>query len=262
MRLLIFLVAVLFLAACGSPSGDAGPKARYKVSVAADATSSGAGEANWQRFVDNVKVWAPQFTVTVEGIDQAGPPSGWATAVQDGTLQMAALPPDAAEALVPELAVLRLPGLFASHEEADDVLDQAVFETYRKLFLARNLSLLEWYADDWMDPAGGSEYRAGVVVANKDWFDRLTPHDRDVFAHAYGSAGQARADRRAAAGSAGATRRPEWDEALRARHASRIEEIGGSAATVYEQVLAGKAAFAAKRPGAAPAGPDPRPDAA
>jgi len=240
------LLATVLLAACGSPSEDAAPRDRYQVTVAAPSSAGDANGATWQRFVHNVKVWAPQFTVTVQGVDEAGPASGWAAAVQDGTLQMAALPPDAAEALVPELAVLRLPGLFASHEEADYVLDEVAFETFRKLFLARNLGLLEWYADDWTDPAEGSEYRAGVIVANKDWFDRLTPHDRDVFAHAYGSAGQARADRRAAAGSAGATAPSGRDEALRALNASRIEEIGGSAVQVYEQLLQGKASFAAK----------------
>ena len=250
MRRLTLLAAPLLLVACGSPSGDAGPKARYQVSVAADTAATSAGEANWQRFVDNVKIWAPQFTVTINGPSDAGPPSGWAAAVQGGTLQMAALPPEDAEALVPELAVLRLPGLFASHEEADQVLDQAVFESYRKLFLAHNLSLLEWYDDGWADAATREEYRAGVIVANKDWFDRLTPHDRDVFAHAYGSAGQARADNRAAVAAATGTPGPvTWDDETRARHASRLEEIGGSAAAVYEQLLAGKAAFTDKPPG-------------
>jgi len=250
MRRLTLLLASLFVVACGSPSQDAPPRDRYKVSVAAQSAQDEMSVANWQRFVDNVKVWAPQFTVTIQGPSEAGPVSGWAAAVQAGTLQMAALPPEAAEALVPELAVLGLPGLFASYEEADDVLDQAVFEAYRKLFLARNLSLLEWYDDDWADPAARSRYRAGVIVANKDWFDRLTPHDRDVFAHAYGSAGQARADRRAAAGSDDGTAGPAAPEGEdpAALHASRVQEIGGSASQLYEQLLAGKAAFAAKQP--------------
>jgi len=252
MRRLTFLAVTLLLAACGSPSQETSPRDRYQVSVAADAGSTGAGEANWQRFVDNVKVWAPQFTVTIKGPSDMGPASAWAAAVQDGTLQMAALPPDAAEALVPELAVLRLPGLFASYEEADRVLDQAVFETYRKLLLAHNLSLLEWYDDGWADPAVRNEYRAGVIVANKDWFDRLTPHDRDVFAHAWGSAGQARADSRAAiAGDAEVPAPVALDDEARALHASRLAEIGGSAAAVYEQVLQGKATFADVKSGAA-----------
>ncbi len=249
MRRLTVLAFTLLLAACGQPSQDASPRDRYQVAVAASSSPTDASEVNWQRFVDNVKVWAPQFAVTLQGPDAAGPPSGWASAVQAGTLQMAALPPAEAEALVPELAVLRLPGLFDSHEEADYVLDQVVFETYRKLFLARSLSLLEWFDDDWADTAARNEYRAGVIVANKDWFDRLTPHDRDVFAHAYGSAGQARADSRAAAGSA-ATPSAEavWDDDVRAAHAARVAEIGGLASQVYEQVLQGKAAFAAQRP--------------
>ena len=251
MRRLTLLLASLFVVACGSPSQDTPPRDRYKVAVAAQPAQDEVSAANWQRFEHNVKVWAPQFTVTIEEPSEMGPASTWAAAVQEGTLQMAALPPEAAEALVPELAVLGLPGLFASYEEADDVLDQSVFEAYRKLFLARNLSLLEWYADDWADPSVRSRYRVGVIVANKDWFDRLTPHDRDVFAHAYGSAGQARADRRAAAGSDGGTAGPPApEEDPSALHASRLQEIGGSAAAVYEQVVAGKKAFAAKQPGA------------
>lgn len=251
MRRLTTLALALLLAACGSPSGDAPPRDRYRVSVAAESSAADTSGANWQRFADNIKVWAPQFTVTLQGPAEAGPSSGWAAAVRDGTLQIAALPPEAAQALVPELAVLRLPGLFASHEEADYLLDEVVFETYRKLFLARGLSLLEWYDDDWADPARHSEYRAGAIVADKDWFDRLTPHDRDVFAHAYGSAGQARADSRKARGggpvSPGST---GWDDDTRALHASRIAEIGGIAPQVYEEVMQGKAAFAAKQPDA------------
>lgn len=254
MRRLTTLAFALLLAACGSPSGDAPPRDRYRVSAAAESSPADTSGANWQRFADNIKVWAPQFTVTLQGPAEAGRPSGWAAAVQDGTLQIAALPPEAAQALVPELAVLQLPGLFASHQEADYLLDEVVFETYRKLFLARNLSLLEWYDDDWADPARRSEYRAGVIVADKDWFDRLTPHDRDVFAHAYGSAGQARADSRKARGgdpvSPGST---GWDDDTRALHAARIAEIGGIAPEVYEEVIQGKAAFAARQPGASAA---------
>ena len=48
----------------------------------------------------------------------------------------------------PELALGGL-GLRGVHPVADHVLDQAVFESYRKLLLAQNLSLLEWYDDGW-----------------------------------------------------------------------------------------------------------------
>lgn len=246
------LLLASLITACGSPSQEAAPKARYQVAVAAQASSSEASERNWERFLGNVKVWAPQYTVTLQGEQEAGDPPGWASAVREGRLQLAALPPAQAEALVPELGVLRLPGLFASHEEADHVLDQAVFETYRKLFLAHDLALLEWFGDDWADPQSRREYRSGVIVAGKGWFDRLTPHDRDVFAHAYGSAGQARADARAATAGMEPGAAGELDDALRAAHAAAVEAIGGSAALVYEQVLQGKASFAAGR-AAAPA---------
>jgi len=258
MRRLIATTLALLMAACGSPPAEGPTRDRHQVTVAALASTADASERNWNRFVDNVKVWAPQYTVTLQGEAQAGPPAGWAAAVRGGRLQLAALPPADAVALVPELAVLQLPGLFASRAEADYVLDQAVFETYRKRFLAQDLALLEWVGDDWTDPAERGEYRTGALVAGKAWFDRLTPHDRDVFAHAYGSAGQARVDARAATGGLETGAVGDIDEALRAAHAAAVEAIGGDAAQVYEQVLQGKAAFIARQAPATATGAPPQ----
>jgi TRAP-type C4-dicarboxylate transport system substrate-binding protein len=251
-RRFTFLAAALLLVACGSPSQDASPRDRYRVTVAASASAGDASEANWQRFVDNVKVWAPPFTVMVEGIEKAGPPSGWVTAVQDGRLQMAALPPETAVALVPELAVLSAPGLFASQEEADHVLDKVLLAAFRPLFSAQGLRLLDWIDDDWEDPAARRVYRSGVIVANKDWYDRLTPHDRDVFMQAYGSAGQARADSRAAArGAAGSVPAAETGDEVAASaeagdHAALIAQAGGQSQQVYDLIQQGKRDFAAR----------------
>ena len=252
MRRLTLLAAALLLAACGSPSQDASPRDRYRVTVAASASAGDVSEANWQRFVDNVKVWAPQFAVTVKGIEKAGPTSDWVAAVQEGRLQMAALPPEAAVALVPELAVLSVPGLFASQEEADHVLDGVLLAAFRPLFSAKGLRLLDWIDDDWEDPTARRVYRSGVIVANKDWYDRLTPHDRDVFTQAYGSAGQARADSRAAARAAAdsvasaqagaevAANAPDGDPA------ALIAQAGGQSQQVYDLIQQGKRDFAAR----------------
>jgi len=104
-------------------------------------------------------------------------------------------------------------------------------------------------------------YDAGVLVANKAWFDRLTPHDKDVFEEAYGSAGQARTAARAAVASliadleaGGATlhrptpeQRRAWAEASREAHRAIIEQAGGRAQEIYDLILQGKRDFAARQ---------------
>jgi TRAP-type C4-dicarboxylate transport system substrate-binding protein len=97
-----------------------------------------------------------------------------------------------------------------------------------------------------------------VILAGKGWFERLTPHDRDVFQQAYGSAGAARADSRAAAqraaeaGAAGTTASrtapeapAEWSEATREAHRAIIARAGGRAQEIYDLVVRARQEFAA-----------------
>jgi TRAP-type C4-dicarboxylate transport system substrate-binding protein len=105
-------------------------------------------------------------------------------------------------------------------------------------------------------------YDVGVLLANRAWFDRLTPHDKDVFMQAFGSAGQARTDARAAvaelsaklAADGGVTvHRPDpaqrraWAEAARPSHEAIVRKAGGRAQEIYDLILKGKAEFAARQ---------------
>ncbi len=102
-------------------------------------------------------------------------------------------------------------------------------------------------------------YDVGLLLANRGWFDRLTPHDKDVFLQAFGSAGQARGDARAAVAEllAGleadekvnirrldADERRAWVEAARPAHEAIITKAGGRSREIYELILRGKAEFA------------------
>lgn len=103
-------------------------------------------------------------------------------------------------------------------------------------------------------------YDVGVLVANKNWFDRLTPHDKDVFETAFGSAGMARADARAAVvelfgklDEEGATvyrptaeERRAWREASLPAHRAIIDKAGGRSQEIYDLILQGKQQFAAR----------------
>lgn len=258
------IVAALLLAACGSPGPDGSTRSSREVVVAADAAPGSAAESNWRRFADNVGVWAPGYALTLRlGVD-AGPPAARAAEVRQGAVQIAALPPDEATGLVPELALLSAPELFGSQDEADYILDRIVLDPYRRLFSEKGFRLLDWVGDDWSDPPARRVYRTGVILADKGWFERLTPHDRDVFQQAYGSAGAARADSRAAArraagaGAGGATvsetppaAPAEWSEATREAHRAIIARAGGRAQEIYDLVVRARQEFAAKA--AAPA---------
>lgn len=108
-------------------------------------------------------------------------------------------------------------------------------------------------------------YDVGVLLANRDWFLALTPHDRDVFQQAFGSAGQARLDAREAVRELaarfesegvsvhrpGPQERRAWVEAARPAHAAIIRKAGGRSQEIYDLILRGKADFAARQ--AAPA---------
>lgn len=105
-------------------------------------------------------------------------------------------------------------------------------------------------------------YDVGVLLANRSWFDRLTPHDKDVFLQAFGSAGQARADARAAVeelfarleSEGGVTvHRPDaaqrraWMEAARPAQEAIVRKAGGRSQEIYDLILKGKADFAARQ---------------
>lgn len=248
------LVALLMLAACGSPTPGGPGHSSRDVIVAADAAPGSVAESSWQRFADNVRVWAPDISLTLRLGAEAGPPGQRIADLRQGVLQVAALPPEAATELVPELGVLSAPDLFASQDEADYILDKVVLDPYRRLFAAQGLVLLDWIDDDWTDPQTRHVYGTGVIVANQAWFERLTPHDRDVFRQAFASAGEARTDRRAARAGVDAAPegQPEWNEATREAHRDLIARVGGSSQEIYDLILRARQDFAAGhgRPGA------------
>lgn len=107
-------------------------------------------------------------------------------------------------------------------------------------------------------------YDVGLLLANRQWFDGLTPHDKDVFMQAFGSAGQARTDARAAVeelfarlqSEGGVTvHRPDeaqrraWAEAARPAQEAIVRKAGGRSQEIYDLILKGKAEFAARQAG-------------
>lgn len=231
------------LAAVGGCGGANSPEARRTdFDVAPNVPVGSPAATHWEWFVKNVRTWSPKFEL------QLVPGSIELAAL--GTTRVQVLRADVADLsrVVPELAVLALPLLFATDAEADFVLDRHVLPEVRRRLDARGLALLAWtegaprvlYASGPPDDptalrmatleahAAGAGAPAdatavlldlgatpGLVLASSAWFDALPPRDEDTLKMAYATR-DARADTRRAAGETLAAL------AVRPTHAVRV----------------------------------------
>lgn len=111
-------------------------------------------------------------------------------------------------------------------------------------------------------------YDQGIVMANKQWWDRLTDTQQTIIREAFFPIADARADIRELIVSLkadlvsrgmtihtlGPAQRALWVDATAESHRSILDEIGGRSQEVYDAIVHGKRAFGASR-AAAPAGP-------
>ncbi|WP_168190206.1 TRAP transporter substrate-binding protein [Luteithermobacter gelatinilyticus] len=101
-------------------------------------------------------------------------------------------------------------------------------------------------------------YDTGVIVANKKWFDSLSPRAQERLRRAFPTSEEARAGVRKMTASLLAMlrknpdvtvhdltveERAAWIEATRDNHKRIIAEIGGQAKRVYEAMIAGRDAY-------------------
>lgn len=134
------LLAVLLLAGCQPDDG-----ARV-VTVGGTATPNTPGEAMWLGFRDRVEAAAPgriRFRPLIYG--QLGSEEQLLSSLRRGRIQYANLSAQAVSTLVPELALLYAPYLFADCAEADYVYDNYLTPIYRDLLAERGLHFITWY---------------------------------------------------------------------------------------------------------------------
>jgi TRAP-type C4-dicarboxylate transport system substrate-binding protein len=131
------LAAVLVVGGCGR-EGGAKTTRGTTLDVAVTAAPGSPSERHWQWFVTNVRSWAPEYVVALvpktaaNGLESLR--AGRAGIVKSEIADAAAV--------LPEVAVLELPLLFASDAEADHVLDRHVLPDLRRRFDAKGLTLL------------------------------------------------------------------------------------------------------------------------
>ena len=120
--------------------------------IAGFAAPGTAGEIYWQNFEDSVATLSEGrlgATLMVQG--EAGPEETQFSGLRRNRLQMAGISTGTLGLAVPELAVLRAPFLFESIEEASYVLDEHLLESVAPRFAEKDLVLLSWMMDGWMD---------------------------------------------------------------------------------------------------------------
>jgi len=150
-RLVASLCLAPLLVACGVKSPDGERESRYEVRVATPGSPRAVDERNWERFVANVGVWAPEFHVELlppgkEGATGNSPLED----ARSGLIQIAGLSLADVADVVPEVAILSAPYLFDSQEEADYLLDEVLLEPFRRLFAESDLRLLQWVDVGWV----------------------------------------------------------------------------------------------------------------
>lgn len=104
----------------------------------------------WQTFAEKLAA-DPRADLTpslyVHG--QLGEPERTLQSLRRGRVQMGGFPLSAAASLVPEVALLIAPYLFASEEEADHIIDGYLQPAFARLFAAQGVTVLSWTEAGW-----------------------------------------------------------------------------------------------------------------
>ncbi|MDE0799543.1 MAG: TRAP transporter substrate-binding protein [Rhodospirillaceae bacterium] len=120
--------------------------------VAGFAAPGTAGEVYWQKFYDSVvELGEGRLDATLMVLGEAGPEETQFAGLRRNRLQMGGISTGTLGLALPELAVLRAPYLFESIEEASYVLDEYLLDSLSQRFAEKNLVLLSWMMDGWMD---------------------------------------------------------------------------------------------------------------
>ena len=120
--------------------------------IAGFAAPGTAGEVYWQQFKDSVESLSGgrlDTTLMIRG--EAGPEETQFAGLRRNRLQLGGISTGTLGLAVPELAVLRAPFLFESIEEASYVLDEYLLDSFSDRFSEKDLVLLSWMMDGWMD---------------------------------------------------------------------------------------------------------------
>lgn len=329
------LFAAIFAWLCCLPASAVAP---FSYAIGGTTAPGDPGDMMWQKYLENAKTLsngAADVKPLIRG--ETGGEENMMGALRRNRIQVAGFSESGMSKQIPEYAVINLPFLFDSAEEADFVIDNHLADFFRPLTEAAGMEVLSWMEVGFMNlyapkpmlspnDAQGQRLRAlqsrssimfmeaigadvinvtipelipslqtglvdggetsvmmytrsgvadyapvytltehaystAVLVANKRWFDGLSPEQRRVVRAAQPKIEETRAFMRGenakqlaeieAKGVKIVRLTPEqraaWAEATRANHAKLIAEIGGRAQEAYDLILEGKAEFARRQ---------------
>ena len=139
------LLCVLLLGGCAErPAEDEGFR------VVGSSPPDSPWSLQWQRFAETLAAdprmgLAPALYVH----GQLGEPERTIQSLRRGRVQLGGFPLSAAASLVPEVAMLNAPYLFASETEADHVIDGYLQPAFERLFAAQGVTVLSWTEAGW-----------------------------------------------------------------------------------------------------------------
>ena len=116
-----------------------------KLTVGGTAFPNTAGEKQWLNFEASVREQAPdQFDMRMLIYGQLGSEEQLVSGLRRGRVHYANLSAMVASTVVPELALLYMPFLFSSREEADFVYDNFLTQRFSQLLEAGGLHFVAW----------------------------------------------------------------------------------------------------------------------
>ncbi|MCH8863461.1 MAG: TRAP transporter substrate-binding protein DctP [Proteobacteria bacterium] len=147
------LLGLIFLLAPTPPaSADEKP---HKLTVTAFATPGTPWDTDWQTFRQHIESHAGdrlRLKLLIRG--EAGGEPIMISNIRRNRTQFGGFTLSGAAAVIPELAVLTSPYLFASEEELDFVMDEYMMEALQPLFAAKGLVLMRWAETGWLNMYG------------------------------------------------------------------------------------------------------------
>ena len=127
----------------------------YKLTVTAFAAPGTPWDADWLTFSAYLETNAGdriELKLLIRG--EAGGEPIMISNIRRNRTQFGGFTLSGAAAVIPELAVLTSPYLFAGEEELDFVMDEYMLEAFQPLFAAKGLTLVRWAETGWLNMYG------------------------------------------------------------------------------------------------------------
>lgn len=147
-RLGVVAGAILLAAGLGSQASHAAPKVIVKLATVAPTGTPWADSLDQiKKRIDAESKGRIQVKAYMGG--QLGGELEITQGIRRGRIEGGGITAGALASVIPELDVLEIPYLFESYEEADYILDEHLYEPFKKIFEGKGFVLASWAENGW-----------------------------------------------------------------------------------------------------------------